>query len=582
MLREGGDHDDVPTEGGLPCAPALVQDLLRQLDKTVRLHQLYPASNPTYLKTLDALRAAFRVVWAATDAITLQVSETQFTCGGTVVHDEPEKASDSLPWTLFKDGVRQLTLSRGFEDDELDAFLGIIPKVRRAQDADEDVLTLLWAAEFEYLTYRYVDTVSSEGAPLDPSATAGRWPASTTVRADPREAVEAARRRRAPSARAGVDGMRRAPAAPDAAAAQVRAEAMRHLREGIDHEYETDLRRDVTDVLLDIFELHRDLAVRDEVVRHLDALLMLHLSARSFDALAHLLRESLVAAQRAPGVAAGTRTSIEQLGARISDAALLAPLLEWVDAAEVRPSAAVVAELLARLDVSALGAMFQWGAESRHHDLRQLYAAAADRLAAMEPAALVTLAHAEHDAVALEAMRRCGALRMESAVVALVRQLGHEAEPRRAAALAALAAVGTPRALSGVERALSDASAALRTTALRALTAGVHRPVLPRIAEWVQGRDVRDMDANERRALFELFGTLAGESGVPWLSSQLVAPKGFFKRKSDPETRACAAAALGRVHSTAAREALQAAAEDDELLVRRAARAALARTGEGG
>lgn len=566
--------DDV--ESAPPCAPELLQELLRQLDKTVRLHQLYPATNPTYLRTLEGLRAAFRSVWEEADAVTLQVSETQLICGGVVVLDEPEKASDSLPWTLFKDGVRQVRLARGFEEREVEALLDIIPKVRRAQDWDEDVLTLLWAQDFEHLTYRFIDTVSSEGVPLDPSATPGRWPATAAV-ADTREAAEAARRRREAAAGA-LEGMLRVAQTVDEAAARERAEAMLHLHDGIAREYEADLRRDVTDVLLDIFELQRDEAVRVEVGRHLDALMLLTLSTRSFDALVHLLRESTVALTRGIALTEPARAAIGQLGVRISDPALLAPLLSWIETAEERPTAAVVTDLLARLEASALGTMFQWSAESRHHDLRQLYGSTAERLAEAVPDELVRLVNAESDAVALEASRRCGALRLESAVLALVRQLGHTAEARRTASVAALAAIGTPRALAGVERALNDASVALRTSAARILAASAYRAVLPRVTEIVKGRDVRDMDASERRALFELYGVLCGDAGVPWLSSQLVGPRGFFKRKSDPETRACAAAALGRVQTSAARDALRrAAAEVDEPLIRQAVRAALAR-----
>jgi len=575
MPSERDGRDDAAPDGP-PCAPELVQELLRQLDKAVRLHQLYPVTNPTYLKTLDALRAAFGAVWEETGVLTLQVTETQLTCGDAVVLDEPEKASDSLPWTLFKDGVRQLTLSRGFEDGEVAALLDIIPKVRRSLDWEEDVLTLLWTQDFEHLKYRYVDTVSSEGVPLDPSATPGRWPA-VTVQADTREAVEAARRLREAAGAGALEGMLRQAAPPDAEAALARAEAMRHLRDGIAREYEADLRCDVTDALLDIFELQREPAVRLEAARQLDALMLLHLSARSFGALVHLLRESALAVERAPAMTAEARDVMAQLGARVGDPALLAPLLEWVDGADDRPSAGMVSELLAHVDAGALGVLFHWGAESRHHDLRTLYAAAADRLADAAPAELVKLVAAPEEPVALEAIRRCGMHRLESAVVALVKQLGHDAEPRRAAALAALAAIGTPRALSGVERALGDASSALRTSALRVLAAGTHRPVLPRVTAWVQGRDARDLDANERRALFECYGTLCGDAGVPWLAGQLDGPKGFFKRKSDPETRACAAAALGRVNSAAAREVLRLAGDTDEPLIRQAVRAALAR-----
>lgn len=579
-MRTPHAYQGASAQPGPPCSPAVLQELLLQLDKAVRLHHLYPVTNPTYLKTLEALRGAFRKVWEETFSFTLLVSETQFTCEGVVVLDEPEKASDSLPWMLFKDGVRQVTLANGFEEREVETLLDIIPKVRRSQDHDDDVLTLLWAADFEHLTYRYVDTVSSEGVPLDPSATPGRWPASTTVRGDTREAVSLARKRALESP-GGVEQVLRRERTTDEAAQRQRADAMRHLRDGIAKEYAADLRVDVADALLDIFEQQPDPDVRLEVARHLDALMLLNLSSRSFDALATLLRASDLAVTRAAHVTDEARAAMARLGARLSDPALLDALLAWLEDAEPRAPVTAVAEVLDRLDATALGAMFHWMVDSRHPDLRRLYAATGERLAGADPSELVKLIGHERESVAFEAMRRAGALNLEASVVALVKQLGHHQEPRRAAALSALVAIGTPRALSGVERALDDASVAMRTAAIKALTNALHQPALARVAPRVQGTAVRDMDRAERRALFELYGALCGDAGVPWLSTQLVGPKGFFKRKSDPEVRACAAAALGRINTPAAHDVLQAAATDtDEPLVRQAVRAALARRSE--
>lgn len=50
-----------------PFDPAIVDGLLSQLDKTLRAHQLYNPNNPTYIKTLEMMRAAFAPLWAETD-----------------------------------------------------------------------------------------------------------------------------------------------------------------------------------------------------------------------------------------------------------------------------------------------------------------------------------------------------------------------------------------------------------------------------------------------------------------------------------------------------------------------------------
>src|SRR5690606_9210593 len=95
---------------------------------------------------------------------------------GVVVNSHPEKGGDSLPWLLFKDGLRELTLFPGFEDEEMEQLLAIIPRVRHAQPHEDDLLTILWEQDFQCLKYRYVE-INDPAAPLATDATPGRWPA---------------------------------------------------------------------------------------------------------------------------------------------------------------------------------------------------------------------------------------------------------------------------------------------------------------------------------------------------------------------------------------------------------------------
>ena len=164
--------DDRPAP---PFDPKVVDALLTQLDKTVRAVQQYPANNPVYRKSMELMRAAFAPVWAEAESLTLQVSDTAFIWFGVPVHVQEEKAGDSLPWTLYKDGLRELTITPGFEVQELDRFLAVIPRVRKALPLDDDLLTLLWEEEFEHLAYRHVQ-LATDGVPIDTAATPGKWP----------------------------------------------------------------------------------------------------------------------------------------------------------------------------------------------------------------------------------------------------------------------------------------------------------------------------------------------------------------------------------------------------------------------
>ena len=149
--------------------------MLGQLDRTIRAHLLYlnNHNNPSYTRSLELARAAFAALWAQTDAITLLVSDVALLWYGRPVFAEPTKASDSLPWMLFKDGLRELTLRQGFEASELVDFLDIIPRVRRGPQSQDDILTLFWEAEFTALQYRYVEVSDRGGRDARDVAAAG-------------------------------------------------------------------------------------------------------------------------------------------------------------------------------------------------------------------------------------------------------------------------------------------------------------------------------------------------------------------------------------------------------------------------
>ena len=78
----------------------------------------------------------------------------------------------------------------------------------------------------------------------------------------------------------------------------------------------------------------------------------------------------------------------------------------------------------------------------------------------------------------------------------------------------------------------------------------------------------------EKVAFFEAYASLAGDSCVAMLDG-ILNPRGFLAKKEDTHTRTCAAAALGKVGSTKALDALRKATTDKDIVVRNAASRAL-------
>ena len=152
-----------------PCSPQLIEEVLRNFARSIKTHQLYLPNNPIYQRAIDNLRAAFAPVWPHTPEIVLTITEADFRWFGRVVMHEASR-SESVPWVFFKDGVRELTLMQGIEDDELVSLLRILQRVRNAAPEEDDLLTLLWEQEFTRLKYRFVDINLDSHASFDASA----------------------------------------------------------------------------------------------------------------------------------------------------------------------------------------------------------------------------------------------------------------------------------------------------------------------------------------------------------------------------------------------------------------------------
>jgi HEAT repeat protein len=118
----------------------------------------------------------------------------------------------------------------------------------------------------------------------------------------------------------------------------------------------------------------------------------------------------------------------------------------------------------------------------------------------------------------------------------------------------------------------------VRIAAVRFLGSRGYRNAAGRIESMVTGSKLRNADLTEKMTFFEAFGAIVGAKGIPALQKMLAA-KGLLGRKEDPETRACAAMALGKVRTPEARAVLERAAQDKEPLVRNAVTRALREVG---
>lgn len=351
-----------------------------------------------------------------------------------------------------------------------------------------------------------------------------------------------------------------------------------YLRAEIKREYDQDLGRSVLWLLFDTFEPQTDSEVRSEVIEVLADLLPNLLISGDFASVAYLISETRVVLERDQALLPEHGELLRELTHALSRPEVVAQLLYALDEALVQPSEKELEALFKELTPNALVTVLKWLHRlSNEHTWRILHKAAG-QMAEAQPKALGAALESKERVVVLEALRLVQERELRQLESQMEPLLEHPDIGVRVALVAALASVPTSRTMTALVTLLRDPDPDVRIAAVRALSARRHQGALQSVQQAVLGDEMREGDLTERRAFFEAYGTIGGEGVVANLKTLLLG-KGFGIGRADPDTRACAAMALGRVASRSARELLGKAVKDQDPIVRTAAGRALQQGG---
>ena len=548
--------------------PAHVEELIKTLIKALRAFQMYLPNNPIYQKAQANIIEAFRPIWEATDHLVLSIVETDFVWEENVVYSQTNK-SESLAWTLYKDGMRILTLKEGAEHREMPKFLEVVQRARMLPaDADDDLNTLLWEQQFEKIEYLFTEFLAD--APL-PEVT-GQHTADTVpeqVQTQVHEEVTEAKAEDAPG-RTGIVDLEDF----DSTLYFLEESEIAYIARELEREYNQDFRSSTLNILLDLLELQTDEAVRGELFSIFEILMPNLLNAGEFRHVATILREARVIGERAKGLTDPQRERLESFRSQLSDPAVLTQLLQAVDEATAAPSADDLGELFRELRPTSLETIMVWLPRLASPTVRSLLAEAAERLAEGSPQEVLRLLGLSESEGLAGTIDMCGRLALQGSVPGLSLTIAHTEQPIRLASVNALVAIGTPGALQSLERALDDTDREVRIAAVRALGLRGYKNALKRLQTAVLNRGLKNADLTERIAFFEAYALIAGPAALDPLA-RILLPGGLFSRKESAESRACAAIALSRLRTPEALGILQQAKDDKELVVRNAVNRAL-------
>lgn len=556
-----------PDEGAAGAAAAVVE-VVGTLVKALRAYQMYEGSSPVYHRFLDELRAAFQQVWTWDTTLRLSVEESGLVWEGRPVGGGDGK--DSLAFRFYRDGVRYLIFRPGFEE-EVDRLLDVIARARRlGPDDEDDLVTLLWQEEFDSFQYGYVDLLADDYEPTRPDTAVGE-----SFELIPPEKI---------AAELGPMGTDAPPAAaPSAFGAKDFKETLYFLdpdeteaiRAEIEHEWTRDLRAPVISALFDRLEdpvPSRQLEILDIIHQLLPAFL----GRGELGAAASVLRELTSLLEQDGVLDADGRRAARRIFDELSEPSTLVQLLRALEDGGIDPRSDELSLFLAHLRPTALPPLLETMETTQSSPVRDRLRPAVDRLAGQYPESVIELLGSGDSRVAAGAARTAGRLRLAAAVPRLRGLLRHGDAGVRLAAVEALVLLRTAPSLEALQHALDDDAREVRIAAARGLGTLRYQPARARLDDLLKSKAVREADITEKLAFFEAYAAVAGVDAVPLLD-RLLNGKGVLGRRQPPELRACAATALGRIESPAARAALQQAAQDADIIVRSAVQRALRR-----
>jgi HEAT repeat protein len=540
-------------------------ELARGLEAGIEAFALYPADAVEYRQAYARLGRAFAAVWEIRPSFTLDVRRDGLLCDGAPVPLDDGREG-RLAQTLWDGGIRSLTFEAGADGRETVRFLAAVQKARSllADDVD-DLRTFLWNLDLEYIQYSVDEAYAVEAEAAPEEEPAAREPSSNVRAQVVQETKEA-------GPRAGIVDID----AFDSTLYFLDKTEIEYLKSGIEREYEQDLGANVAALLLDVFELQTDAPVRGEVIGVMERLLPHLLGQGNFAAAAYLLSEIRGITAKAAEVSGEHRRTLGQLAETLSEPAVFRQLFHYLEDAPEPPSQGDLTALLLELRPEALSSVLRWVDGLKNPRARAALIDAVERMAKARPRSLSLALESEDRTVVLRTLSLIQRFKQTEQTEAVC-ALGSHADPGiRVAVTETLVALGGAPAVRQLTKMLGDRQAEVRVAALKALEMRASRSAVIRMEELIDDKSILEKDLAEQRTLFETYGTVAGPQGVALLEPLMLGKKGVGRKS--PDLRACAAVALGKIGTPAARLALQKAERDKNPVVRNAAARAL-RTG---
>lgn len=126
------------------------------LSKLVLGRKIYARNNPTLLRFQGEFIEAIGEFFKDEDVLVVSIDKHEIRWNDVVVYQN-DKRDESIAFILYKDGVGELSIQKSVTQDEISRFVDLAKDAVRTTSQEDDIVTQLWRADFEHISYRVLD-----------------------------------------------------------------------------------------------------------------------------------------------------------------------------------------------------------------------------------------------------------------------------------------------------------------------------------------------------------------------------------------------------------------------------------------
>ncbi len=136
-------------------------EIFQLAEKLLKAKRIYHRNSTTLRSFLGRFTQELRRFLALHEVLAVRVTKAAFLAEDQPVY-EKEPGEDSLPFLLYIEGVRELRVLDGVDEQEVSRFFELLLDGRKADHLEDDLITLLWEANLTHFTYLAAEDYGEE------------------------------------------------------------------------------------------------------------------------------------------------------------------------------------------------------------------------------------------------------------------------------------------------------------------------------------------------------------------------------------------------------------------------------------